>query len=71
MKAQLVGGQLARRYRIPYRTYSTCAANSVDAQAAYESVFSLWGAIQGGARVSLGQPPDSPAEDWLVVVRRN
>jgi trimethylamine--corrinoid protein Co-methyltransferase len=48
MKAQLVGGQLARRYRIPYRTSNTCAANAVDAQAAYESVFSLWGAIQGG-----------------------
>ncbi|WP_315923474.1 trimethylamine methyltransferase family protein [Mesorhizobium sp. SP-1A] len=48
MKAQLVGGQLARRYRIPYRTSNTCAANAIDAQAAYESVFSLWGAIQGG-----------------------
>jgi trimethylamine--corrinoid protein Co-methyltransferase len=48
MKAQLVGGQLARRYNIPYRTSNTCAANTVDAQAAYESVFSLWGAIQGG-----------------------
>ncbi len=48
MKAQLVGGQLARRYRVPYRTSNTCAANTVDAQAAYESVFSLWGAIQGG-----------------------
>ncbi len=48
MKAQLVGGQLARRYRLPYRTSNTCAANAVDAQAAYESVFSLWGAIQGG-----------------------
>ncbi len=48
MKAQLVGGQLARRYRVPYRTSNTCAANTVDAQAAYESVFSLWGAVQGG-----------------------
>jgi trimethylamine--corrinoid protein Co-methyltransferase len=48
MKAQLIGGQLARRYKIPYRTSNTCAANTVDAQAAYESVFSLWGAIQGG-----------------------
>ncbi len=48
MKAQLVGGQLARRYNLPYRTSNTCAANQVDAQAAYESVFSLWGAIQGG-----------------------
>ncbi|PLP60571.1 methyltransferase [Mesorhizobium loti] len=48
MKAQLVGGQLARRYNLPYRTSNTCAANTVDAQAAYESVFSLWGVIQGG-----------------------
>jgi trimethylamine--corrinoid protein Co-methyltransferase len=48
MKAQLVGGQLARRYNLPYRTSNTCAANTVDAQAAYESVFSIWGAVQGG-----------------------
>lgn len=48
MKAQIVGGQLARRYRIPYRTSNVCAANTVDAQAAYESVFSLWGCIQSG-----------------------
>jgi trimethylamine--corrinoid protein Co-methyltransferase len=53
MKAQLLGGQLARRYHIPYRTSNVCAANTVDAQAAYESVFSLWGAIQGGANFVL------------------
>lgn len=53
MKAQLVGGQLARRYNIPYRTSNVCAANAVDAQAAYESVFSLWGAIQGGGNFIL------------------
>jgi trimethylamine--corrinoid protein Co-methyltransferase len=53
MKAQLVGGQLARRYNIPYRTSNVCAANTVDAQAAYESVFSLWGAIQGGGNFIL------------------
>ncbi|WP_274424305.1 trimethylamine methyltransferase family protein [Chelativorans sp. YIM 93263] len=47
MKAQLIGGQLARRYKIPYRSSNVCAANTVDAQAAYESVFSLWGCIQG------------------------
>ncbi len=47
-KAQIVGGQLARRYKIPYRTSNACAANTVDAQAAYESMFSLWGAVQGG-----------------------
>ena len=48
MKAQILGGQLARRYHVPYRTSNVCAANTVDAQAAYESVFSLWGAMMGG-----------------------
>ena len=48
MKAVLAGGQLCRRYGIPYRTSNVCAANTVDAQAAYESVFSLWAVIQGG-----------------------
>ena len=44
----MLGGQLARRYNVPYRSSNVCAANAVDAQAAYESVFSLWGAIMGG-----------------------
>lgn len=48
MKAALLGGQLARRYGVPYRSSNTNAANALDAQAAYESVFSLWGAIMGG-----------------------
>lgn len=48
MQAVIAGGQLARRYGFPYRTSSTNAANTVDAQAAYESVFSLWGVIEGG-----------------------
>jgi trimethylamine--corrinoid protein Co-methyltransferase len=51
MKACIIGGQLARRYKLPYRTSSTNAANSVDAQAAYETVFSLWGAIMGGGNI--------------------
>ena len=51
MKGCIIGGQLARRYKLPYRTSSTNAANSVDAQAAYETVFSLWGAIMGGGNV--------------------
>ncbi len=51
MKSCIIGGQMARRYRLPYRTSNTNAANSVDAQAAYESVFSLWGAIMGGGNV--------------------
>ena len=49
MRTAMVGGQLARRYNFPYRSSNVCAANAVDAQAAYESVFSLWGAVMGGA----------------------
>ncbi|MBP1848614.1 trimethylamine methyltransferase family protein [Rhizobium halophytocola] len=48
MQAVIVGGQLARRYGLPYRTSNTNAANTLDAQAAYESAFSLWALTQGG-----------------------
>ena len=48
MKATIIGGQLARRYNLPYRTSNTNAANMLDAQAAYESVFSLWALTMGG-----------------------
>jgi trimethylamine--corrinoid protein Co-methyltransferase len=51
MKAALVGGQLARRYGLPYRSSNTNAANTIDAQAAYESIFSLWGAVMGGVNL--------------------
>jgi trimethylamine--corrinoid protein Co-methyltransferase len=51
MKSAMVGGQLARRLGLPYRSSNANAANSLDAQAAYESVFSLWGAIMGGVNL--------------------
>ncbi|MBE9557414.1 MAG: trimethylamine methyltransferase family protein [Proteobacteria bacterium] len=51
MQSALLGGQLARRYGLPYRSSNVCAANTVDAQAAYESVFSLWGAMMGGVNI--------------------
>ncbi len=51
MRTAMIGGQLARRYSVPYRSSNVCAANAVDAQAAYESVFSLWGAIMGGVNL--------------------
>ncbi len=51
VQAALVGGQLARRYNLPYRSSGVCAANALDAQAAWETVFSLWGAIMGGANL--------------------
>ena len=47
VKATLAGGQLARRYRMPYRSSNTNASNVVDAQAAYESEMSLWAAVMG------------------------
>ncbi len=50
-RAALAGGQLARRYRIPYRSSNACAANAVDAQAAYESEMSVWGAVMGHANM--------------------
>jgi trimethylamine--corrinoid protein Co-methyltransferase len=51
MRTSLIGGQLARRYGVPYRSSNVNAANALDAQAAYESVFSLWGAIMGGVNL--------------------
>ncbi len=51
MQSAMLGGQLARRYGLPYRSSNVCAANAIDAQAGYESTFSLWGAIMGGANL--------------------
>ena len=48
--ATLVGGQLARRYGLPYRTSGgLCSSNVPDAQAAYESLMSLWSSVLAGA----------------------
>jgi trimethylamine--corrinoid protein Co-methyltransferase len=47
-RATVISGQLARRWRLPYRASNVNAANTVDAQAAYESMFSLWACVAGG-----------------------
>ncbi len=52
-RAALAGGQLARRYRLPYRSSNANASNTVDAQAAYESEMSIWGAVMGHANMVL------------------
>lgn len=52
-RAALVGGQLARKHGLPYRSSNACAANVVDAQAAYESEMSIWGAVMGHANLIL------------------
>ena len=53
VRTAMVGGQLARRYNLPYRSSNVCAANAVDAQAAYESVFALWGCVMGGVNMMM------------------
>ena len=50
-KASHITGQLCRRYQIPFRSSNTNASTSVDAQSAYESEMSLWGAVMGHANV--------------------
>ena len=51
VKGTIAGGQLARRYGLPYRSSNVNAANSVDAQSAYESQMSLWANMMGGANL--------------------
>ncbi len=46
-KANLAGGQLARRYGLPYRTSGCNASNTTDAQAVYETQMSMWSAVLG------------------------
>ncbi len=50
-KAAQASGQLARHIGVPFRSSNVTAANEVDAQAAYESQMSLWGAMLGGAHL--------------------
>lgn len=50
-KAAQVSGQLARHIGVPFRSSNVTAANTVDAQAAYESQMALWGCITGGAHL--------------------
>ena len=50
-KATIAGGQLARRYGIPYRSSNVNASNAPDAQAVYESMMVTWAAVMGGANV--------------------
>jgi trimethylamine--corrinoid protein Co-methyltransferase len=50
-RAAWASGQLARRYGIPFRSSNTNASNCVDAQAAWESQMSLWGAVMGHANI--------------------
>ena len=50
-KAAIAGGQLARHVGLPYRTSAPNASNAVDAQAMYETMMSLFGALLGGGNM--------------------
>lgn len=50
-KAAHASGQLARRYGLPWRSSNVNGSCSPDAQAAYETEMSLWGAVMGHAGI--------------------
>ena len=50
-KSAFASGQIARRLGIPLRSSNTTSSNTPDAQAAYESGMSLWGAIMAHANL--------------------
>jgi trimethylamine--corrinoid protein Co-methyltransferase len=52
-KASFGAGQLARHIGLPWRSSNATASNTPDAQAAYESQMSLWGALLGGCNFML------------------
>jgi len=51
MRATQISGQMARFYGLPLRASNACAANAPDAQAAWESAFSLWACVTAKANV--------------------
>jgi trimethylamine--corrinoid protein Co-methyltransferase len=50
-QAAIVGGQLARRYGVPYKSSNVNSSNAPDAQAAYESMNALWATHMGHCNV--------------------
>jgi trimethylamine--corrinoid protein Co-methyltransferase len=53
VKAAFGAGQMARHLGLPWRSSNATASNVPDAQAAYESQMSLWGALFGGCNFIL------------------
>ena len=51
MRATQMTGQMARFYGIPLRASNACASNAPDAQAMWESMNSLWSAVQSGVNI--------------------
>lgn len=53
VKGSIGAGQLARHIGLPWRSSNATASNCPDAQSAYESQMSLWGALMGGCNYML------------------
>ena len=51
IRATQISGQMARFYELPLRASNACAANCPDAQATWESAFSLWACISSGTHI--------------------
>ncbi|MEM8787380.1 MAG: trimethylamine methyltransferase family protein [Pseudomonadota bacterium] len=51
MRATQMTGQMARFYGIPLRASNACAANAPDGQAMWESLNSVWAAVQSGVNL--------------------
>jgi trimethylamine---corrinoid protein Co-methyltransferase len=51
VKGAFASGQMARRYGLPWRASNATGSNVVDAQAAYESGMSVWGAVMSGVNL--------------------
>jgi trimethylamine--corrinoid protein Co-methyltransferase len=51
MRATQMTGQMARFYGLPLRASNACASNAPDAQAMWESMNSLWSAVQAGVNL--------------------
>jgi trimethylamine--corrinoid protein Co-methyltransferase len=51
--ATLGGAQIARALRLPYRASAVCASPAADAQATYETAFSLWACVMAHANLTM------------------
>ncbi|MCB1402725.1 MAG: trimethylamine methyltransferase family protein, partial [Rhodobacteraceae bacterium] len=51
MRATQMTGQMARFYGLPLRASNACASNAPDGQAMWESLNSLWSAVQSGVNL--------------------
>ncbi len=53
VKASLISGQLARHIGLPWRGSAGATSNTADAQGAHETELSMWGALLGGANLTI------------------